>query len=153
MRILQFGFGGRRNRNALSRHVEDCVVYTGTHDNDPVAAWWHSAPAAIREEAGRQLQRAGIDEPDPAWALIELAFTSRGNVALVQMQDVLGLGRAARMNLPGTGEGNWSWCLERRQLTDELAARLRGVTVRTGRLPRGRVDRGPRRTPRASSRR
>jgi 4-alpha-glucanotransferase len=153
MRILQFGFGDSNNRNALSRHVEDCVVYTGTHDNDPIAAWWHSVPATIRDEASRQLREAGITEADPAWALIELTFTSRARVALVQMQDVLGLGREARMNLPGTVDGNWSWRLDRRSLTAELAARLRGVTARTGRLPRGPARRRPRRSPPASARR
>ena len=134
MRILQFGFGNPRSRDALANHPEHCVVYTGTHDNEPIAAWWRTAPPAVRADVTAQLAAAGIEPSDPAWALIELLFTSRARVAVVQMQDVLGLGIKARMNLPGTRGGNWKWRLEAGALTDELAAHLREVTEGTGRL-------------------
>jgi 4-alpha-glucanotransferase len=153
MRVLQFGFSNRDDRNAVSRHPEHCVVYTGTHDNDPLAAWWRSAPQPLRTAAATELARAGVDAADPVWALIELAFRSRANVAVVQAQDVLGLGSEARMNRPGTVEGNWSWQLEHGQLSDGLARRLRRVTEKTARLPRGRVGRGARRSRRPSARR
>ena len=135
MRILQFGFGNPRSRDALANHPEHCVVYTGTHDNEPIAAWWRSAPAAARIDATAQIAAAGIESSDPAWSLIELLFTSRARIAVVQMQDVLGLGIKARMNLPGKRGGNWKWRLEAGALTDELAARLRRATDGTGRLP------------------
>ncbi len=134
MRILQFGFGNPRSRDALANHPEHCVVYTGTHDNEPIAAWWRTASPAVRADVTAQLAAAGIESSDPAWALIELLFTSRARIAVVQMQDVLGLGIKARMNLPGTRGGNWKWRLEAGALTDELATHLREVTEGAGRL-------------------
>jgi 4-alpha-glucanotransferase len=155
MRVLQFGFTSRRSRNALARHPEHCVVYTGTHDNDPLAAWWESLPTEIRARVASELARAGVEASAPEWALLELAFTSRARVAIVQMQDVLGLGSGARMNRPGSMAGNWSWQLEPGQLTDELASRLRLVTRKSGRLPRRRAQagRGVRRSRSPSARR
>jgi len=134
MRVLQFGFtGGRANPNAPSNYPEHCVAYTGTHDHDPLAAWWQSAPEALRRRASAALKAAGIDEPEPAWSFIRLAFSTRADLAIVQMQDVLGLGREARLNTPGTTRGNWRWRLEPGQLTDRLAERLREATVSSGR--------------------
>lgn len=153
MRVLQFGFESRRSRNALSRHPEHCVAYTGTHDNDPLAAWWDSASAPVRARVAEQLAEAGIDASPPHWALVELAFTSRARIAVAQLQDVLGLGPDARMNRPGSVACNWSWRLEPGQLTDETASRLRLVTARTGRLPRARARRAARRSRRPSARR
>lgn len=155
MRVLQFGYEGRRSRNALPQHPEHCFVYTGTHDNEPLAAWWESAPAAVRARATSELERAGIEASPPEWGLIEFAFTSPARVAIVQMQDVLGLGSEARMNRPGSVAGNWSWRLEPGQLSDELATRLRLVTRKTGRLPhpRARAGRGVRRSRSPSARR
>ena len=152
MRVLQFGFESRRSRNALSRHPEHCVAYTGTHDNDPLAAWWDSASASVRATATKQLAEAGIEASEPHWALVELAFTSRARIAVAQLQDVLGLGPEARMNRPGSVAGNWSWRLEPGQLTDETASRLRLLTARTGRLARAPARRAARRSRRPSAR-
>ena len=89
------------------------------------------------------LARAGIEDPDPWWALVRLAFASPGVVAMVQMQDVLGLGGEARMNVPGlVAERNWSWRLEPGALTPALAARLRAATAEAGRLPRAPAPTG-----------
>ena len=88
----------------------------------------------MRRRAEHELATAGIDEADPAWALIRLALASHARLAIVQAQDVLGLGSEARMNRPGQVYGNWSWQLEPGQLTGELAARLREATRGGGRL-------------------
>jgi 4-alpha-glucanotransferase len=80
---------------------------------------------------------AGIDADAPEWVLIELAFASRSRLAVVQAQDVLGLGAESRMNLPATVGGNWEWRLEEGQLTRELARRLRDATARWGRSTAG----------------
>ena len=77
---------------------------------------------------------AGIDEAG-TWGLIRLGFSSRASLVIVQAQDVLGLGREARLNTPGTIEGNWQWRLRPGELTPELAARLRAATAEAGRLP------------------
>jgi 4-alpha-glucanotransferase len=111
------------------------VVYTGTHDNDTAAGWWAAQPEDVRERIDDARARAGIAATEPWWALVELAFSSRSRLAVVQAQDVLGLGSEARMNVPGTFGGNWRWRLEPGQLTPELAARLREAARRWRRVP------------------
>jgi 4-alpha-glucanotransferase len=130
MIILQFALSeGMKNPQRPGGEEENRVVYTGTHDNDTTVGWWEHAGDGERENVARALEAAGIEEPDPHWALIRLALASRARLALIPAQDVLGLGTEARMNTPGKADGNWSWRLERGQLTDALAARLRELTV------------------------
>jgi 4-alpha-glucanotransferase len=143
MLVLQFAFeGGRSNPYRLENHDEDAVVYTGTHDHAPALGWWRSLDGRARERARRVLAAAGIDADEPHWALVELALRSRARLAIVQAQDVLGLGGEARMNTPGSPEGNWRWRLKPGQLSDEIAARLRALTARNGR-GRGEGDTPP----------
>ena len=80
------------------------------------------------------MRAAGIREDDPVWGLIRLTFTSRARLAVLQLQDVLGLGSEARLNSPGTTSGNWRWRLAPGQLTPELAERLRAATSEAGRV-------------------
>ena len=91
----------------------DVVVYTGTHDNDTVRGWYDSLPDAVRAEVDAEIERHGVRERAPQWSLIRLAFASPARVAMVQMQDVLGLGSEARMNTPGRSAGAWKWRLDR----------------------------------------
>ena len=133
MRVLQFGFtGGPRNVHALANHPENCVLYTGTHDLDPIAGWWEAAPQAVRRRALREMRAAGIEE-EPAWGLVRLALSSRASLVIIQAQEVLELGSNSRFNTPGTTGGNWSWGLEAGELTPELADRLRLATAEAGR--------------------
>jgi 4-alpha-glucanotransferase len=136
MRIVGRGFVKRhRRRHAVAAHVEDAVVYTGTHDHPTLAGWLASASAEDLELARRDVSAAGIEDDDPEWALVRLALSSRARVAILPMQDVLGLGDEARMNHPGTvGNGNWRWRLEPGALTHGLAARLRDATAESRRL-------------------
>jgi 4-alpha-glucanotransferase len=138
MVITQFGFDpdDADGPHRLEHHVRRSVAYTGTHDAAPVAGWWTSASDAERAEAGRQFAAAGIDGSEPHWAMIELTMRSVAEVAVVQAQDVLGLGDEARMNTPGVEGGNWSWRLEPGQLTLEHARRLRAACEAAGRGPR-----------------
>jgi 4-alpha-glucanotransferase len=138
MRIVGRGFVRRhRHRHAVAAHPEDAVVYTGTHDHPTLAAWLASASAEDLSLAQADLAAAGIEDDDPEWALVRLALSSRGRIAILPMQDVLGLGNEARMNWPGTvGNGNWQWRLERGQASDEAAERLRAATAASGRLAR-----------------
>jgi 4-alpha-glucanotransferase len=127
MLVLQFAFeGGRDNPYLPENHEEDAVVYTGTHDNDTTRGWWESL-------SDEQRARTTLDWNDPVWSLIELALGSRARLALVPLQDVLDLGSEARMNQPGTSDGNWSWRYDPAELTDDRAARLHEATRRAGR--------------------
>jgi 4-alpha-glucanotransferase len=128
MRVLQFGYDGRpRNPHLPANHPENAVAYTGTHDNDTVVGWYESLSAGQRA-------RVPVDPAEPHWGLIGEAFRSRACVAIVPLQDVLGLGSEARMNTPGTRTGNWRWRYEARTLTPALAARLRVETERAERI-------------------
>ncbi|MFO7573393.1 MAG: 4-alpha-glucanotransferase [Gaiellaceae bacterium] len=137
MHVLQWAFGGGRLApHALANHREHAVAYLGSHDNDTAAGWFASAPRAVRRRVDAERERAGIDEGvEPSWALVELTLSSRSRLAILQAQDVLGLGSEARMNTPSTIGGNWEWALEPGQLTLEHAARLREATGRWRRLP------------------
>jgi 4-alpha-glucanotransferase len=129
MVVLLWAFDGSRGSvHATRNHRENQVVYTSTHDTDTAAGWFASLKKNERA-------RTGLDPAEPHWGMIELAMRSRASLAIVPAQDVIGLGNDARMNRPGEVGGNWSWRLERGQLTEELAARLRRETERGRRLP------------------
>lgn len=146
MHVLEFGFGSVRDSHHPRNHRELSVVYTGTHDHAPIAGWWKATRRGERALVARELQRAGIEETDPSWAMIELAFSSPARVAIVQLQDALGLCDEARMNTPGSLGGNWTWQLERGALTDDLADRLRAVAAGRGRCEPAPIRRRPRAT-------
>jgi 4-alpha-glucanotransferase len=134
MLILHFMFAeGMKNPQRPGGGDENRVVYTGTHDNDTTVGWWESASESEREHVRQALDAIGMDDSEPHWGLIELALRSAGYLSLIPAQDVLGLGSDARMNMPGQAQGNWSWRLERGQLTDALARRLRERTSAAGR--------------------
>jgi len=127
MAVLQFSLGGDPgNPHLPANHEEQSVVYTGTHDNDTTLGWWETLSPADRASSG-------LDPADPAWSLLRRAWSSRAALAVAPLQDVLRLGGGARMNLPGTEAGNWSWRYRRKELTAELAADLRALTERVGR--------------------
>ena len=122
MVVLQFALGRDPSNPHLSEnHQEQSVVYTGTHDNDTTLGWWETLSEEDRAWTG-------LDPADPAWSLIEVAWGSRAALAVAPLQDVLGLGAGARMNLPGTEQGNWHWRYAANELTGELARRLRALT-------------------------
>ena len=127
MVVLQFAVGaGARNPHRLENHERRSVVYTGTHDNDTAIGWWESL-------SPREQRETGLDPDEPAWSLIERAWSSRAALAIAPLQDVLALGNEARMNLPGTEGGNWHWRYSAGELTDAHAARLRELTARASR--------------------
>jgi 4-alpha-glucanotransferase len=136
MVVLQFGFDDARSPHHPANHEEHSVVYTGTHDHDTARGWWESASDELRARAGEAFAAAGVADDDPWWSLIRLAHRSPARLAMVQLQDVLGLGSEARMNVPGTAGGSWKWQMAPDALTDELAARLRATTEAAGRLSR-----------------
>ncbi|HTR96912.1 MAG TPA: 4-alpha-glucanotransferase [Candidatus Acidoferrales bacterium] len=134
MKVLQFAFdGGDDNPFLPHAHERNAVVYTGTHDNDTTAGWWATAPEATRTRLRRYV---GHEVHDPAATLLRLGSASVAADFVAPMQDALGLGTEARMNLPGRAADNWSWRLRAGTLDDALAARLRELAATYDRLPR-----------------
>ncbi|HZP27799.1 MAG TPA: 4-alpha-glucanotransferase [Acidimicrobiia bacterium] len=134
MVVLQFAFGdGLVNPQRLGGD-EQAVVYTGTHDNPTTVEWWRSATEHERRRVDRALAAAGIDEAEPNWKLTRLALASRARLAVVPLQDLLGLGREARLNRPGRRHGNWTWRVAPGALSASLAARVRAQTEAAGRI-------------------
>ncbi|TQV65053.1 MAG: 4-alpha-glucanotransferase [Halothiobacillaceae bacterium] len=110
MRILQFAFdGGADNPYLPHNHTQDSVVYTGTHDNDTTLGWWNGLELVDREHV---LSYMGEPVEPMPWALIRLALESVANLVIIPLQDIMELGAEARMNTPGTTEGNWAWRFE-----------------------------------------
>ncbi|KAL5703890.1 4-alpha-glucanotransferase [Ranunculus cassubicifolius] len=108
MAVLQFAFGGdATNPHLPHNHELDQVVYTGTHDNDTALGWWE----CLKEEEKSNVRRylSWTDGDDLSWRLIQVAESSMAQTAIVPMQDILGLGSSARMNIPATQFGNWNW--------------------------------------------
>jgi 4-alpha-glucanotransferase len=136
MRILQFGFDGTPDNPHLPHRFERrCIVYTGTHDNDTVASWWTGLDPVMRAEVAAYYQiPADSGAGRAAWAFIEAALGSRAALAVVPLQDLLVLDGRARMNDPSVFVGNWSWRMPPNGLSDELAASLRALAGRYGRL-------------------
>jgi len=134
MRVLQFAFGGdSRNPHLPHNYVRNTVVYTGTHDNDTVPGWFQREPgagstldaAAVERQRRHCLKYLNSDGKQIHWDFIRAAYGSVAQLAMVQLQDALGLGSDARMNLPASVEGNWGWRCHSALLTDELRHRLR----------------------------
>ncbi len=133
MKVLQFAFGGGPADPFLPHNfTRDCMVYTGTHDNDTIVGWYQvTSTEAERDYARKYL---GRDGSDVAWDLIRLAWATVANTAITTVQDLLSLGHGARMNTPSTvGAPNWCWRLLPGALSDEVAARLLELTAIYGR--------------------
>ena len=107
MSVLQFGFDGNSdNPHSLSNQMENSVVYTGTHDNDTTLGWFES----LDQHTSRMVKsRLSVCEGEMPWPVIVAALNSPAQWAIIPMQDLLGLGSEARMNVPGTMENNWLW--------------------------------------------
>jgi 4-alpha-glucanotransferase len=133
MKVLQFAFGAGPSDPFLPHNFSaECVVYTGTHDNDTVTGWYQVTSS--KEERGHACKYMDSDGSDIAWDIIRLAWASVANTAMTTAQDLLGLGHEARMNLPGTvGPPNWGWRLRKGALTNDIAHRLQQLTAIYGR--------------------
>jgi 4-alpha-glucanotransferase len=137
MLVIQFGLDpdAPSSPHRPENHVANRIVYTSTHDQDTIRGWLESLPPAQRAFADSEVARRGFADPRrPWWGLIRLAFSSPAHTAMVQAQDVLGLGSEARMNQPGNARGSWQWQMKRGVLTPALARQLREVTEEAGRV-------------------
>lgn len=135
MKILQFAFNSGPEEPFLPFNYErNCVVYTGTHDNDTTVGWFNQLQHYEREEVYRYL--GCLDPQGIHWSLIRMAWGSVANLAIVPFQDLLGLGSDARMNFPGKAEGNWGWRYRAEALNWEVRDRLKTMTYICGRSPK-----------------
>ena len=133
MAVLQFGFDGQSDNPDLNHnhHVND-VIYTGTHDNDTSLGWYLSESDAIRRNLHDYI---GSDTEPMPWCLIRLAMQSVSRLAIIPLQDVMGLDSRGRVNTPGTSEGNWRWQFEWDQIDSKSVARFRHLVKLFGRAP------------------
>jgi 4-alpha-glucanotransferase len=138
MRVLQFGFGNDPKATDYQPHnyIHDCVVYTGTHDNDTIVGWFTAEPGEgstrtaeeIQAEREFTLRYAHSDGREIHWDMIRLALASVAKTAIFPLQDVLGLDSNARMNLPGTIARNWRWRFQWEAITPAIEERLARMT-------------------------
>ncbi|MCG6920977.1 MAG: 4-alpha-glucanotransferase [Acidobacteria bacterium] len=144
MAVLQFAFGGDDPDSSFLPHnfSRGVVAYTATHDNDTVVGWWRGgvgdstrSPEDAELEHARALAYVGGDGGEIHWDFLRTLYVSVADTVIVPLQDVLGLGSAARMNLPGRPDGNWRWRFAATDLTPGVRRRLRALTAVSGRLP------------------
>ena len=142
MRILQFAFGGdTKNLDLPHNYIRNSVVYTGTHDNDTTVGWFTSVAGAGSTRDREQIERErnfclsylNSDATEIHWDFIRVLVASVADTAIIPLQDLLGLGREARMNLPNSTTGNWAWRYKAGALTKETGERLKCLTQIYGR--------------------
>ncbi len=139
MSLLQFAFGTDPQGSSFRPHnyPRELVAYTGGHDNDTTVGWWSSSGAGDSTRTPEDVQKErefarsylGLENEAINWALIRAVLASVADMAIIPLQDVLGLGSEARMNLPGSVSGNWKWRYQPSALTNEITQRLKMLTM------------------------
>ena len=131
MLVMQFAFDGSADNPYLpDNQIEEAVIYTGTHDNDTLVGWYAGLSEETRHYVHDVLQCTAADMPA---ALIDAVWHSPARVAILPLQDLLGLGAEARMNMPGTTQGNWTWRFDWSQLPADFATGWRAHAAASGR--------------------
>lgn len=133
MKVLQFAFDSGDGTNPYMPHNYDknCVVYTGTHDNETTLGWFQHTSDWVRTNTSHYLNIT--DAEGPSWGVIRAAHSSVADLSIIQMQDFLGFGNDCRMNTPSTIGSNWEWRLRKETLTDDLNNRIKELNYRFGR--------------------
>ena len=132
MKVLQFAFDPKGDSEYLPHNYEkNVVVYTGTHDNDTIKGWFNSLS---EEEQEFCKSYTGMEDENDNWSFIKLAISSVASIAILQIQDLLNLGKEARINIPSTLGTNWRWRMSKSDLTDEIAEKLRELNKLYGRI-------------------
>lgn len=134
MKLIQFAFDSREESNYLPyTYTPNTVVYTGTHDNDNIQGWYDSISKKDKEFALEYMHNYNTGREEIHWDFIELALASVSELAIIPIQDYLGLGSKCRMNIPSTLGGNWTFRLLREEITDGLLDKIAELTDRYGR--------------------
>jgi 4-alpha-glucanotransferase len=128
-RVLQFAFDGSSDNPYLPHnYVTDTVVYTGTHDNPTTRGWFEDLPEDQRQNVRSYLRRP-VESNEAALALLEMAWSSIASLAMAPLQDLLNLGKEARMNVPGRADGNWRWRASKEMMSDPAFEHLKTLTA------------------------
>ena len=126
MKILQFAFGTNGEKKFLPHNfVRNCVVYTGSHDNDTTLGWWNSIQNDETDTKNFFMDYTGSTGNDICKDMIRLAYSSIADLVIIPLQDFLRLGSEARMNFPGKPNGNWAWRFKWSQINDELCEEIK----------------------------
>lgn len=129
MKVLQFAFDSREDGDYLPHnYTNNCVVYTGTHDNDTIIGWYDNLAEEDKRTSHIYLNNWETPEDEIRWDFICMAMRSVADTCIIPMQDYLGFGSEARINTPSTLGGNWTWRMEEEDFTEELAARIKELT-------------------------
>lgn len=134
MKVLQFAFDSREESDYLPHNYKNnSVVYTGTHDNDTVLGWYRQLERHDKAFAKKYLRLKNVRESEIPWEFIRAALSSVADLAIIPMQDYLGLGSEARINTPSTLGDNWKWRMSAGSFTEELASRMKEMSRLYGR--------------------
>lgn len=134
MKVLQFAFDSRESSNYLPHtYPNNCVVYTGTHDNDTTKGWVRDVGKSVRDFAREYMCMEKLSEDTFAGKFIAMAMASVADLCIIPMQDYLGLGREARINTPSTLGENWAWRMQKGQFDKKMIKEIRRVTKLYGR--------------------
>ena len=136
MKVLQYGFTSWDSCYVNHRHINNCVVYTGTHDNTPTRAWAEEINEGERDFCRRYINSMNTDFGALTWDIIREAYRSVADLCIIPLQDYLCFGKEARINTPGTSLGNWEWRLKPNYLSEELKYSIRGLTELYSRVPK-----------------
>ena len=143
MKVLQFAFDSREESDYLPHNYhKNCVVYTGTHDNDTTLGWYNSINSRDREFCREYLHFQQGNKEGINWELIRAAVASVADLAIIPMQDYLGLGTQERINTPSTLGDNWTWRMEKGAFTKELAEKIRKMNEIYKRIPKSHSTKG-----------
>ena len=136
MKVLQYGFTSWDSYYVNHRHINNCVVYTGTHDNTPTRAWVEEINEGERDFCRRYINSMNSNYGQLTWDIIREAFRSVADLIIIPLQDYLCFGREARINTPGTSEGNWEWRMRPNFLSQDLQNSIKGLTELYSRVPK-----------------
>ena len=137
MKILQFAFDNQEENEYIPPYeTENCIVYTGTHDNNTTLGWYQED---VKEDDKQRMldylaENLTNRHDDIVWDLMELGWQSKAVIAIAPLQDFLSLGSEARFNTPGTSSGNWQWRYSKDMIDEELITKMKDITKRNNRL-------------------
>ena len=135
MKVLEFAFDSREESDYLPHnYTTNCVVYTGTHDNNTIRGWYEEMDEADRQLSIDYMNNAHTPEDEIHWDFVRLALASVAKLAVIPVQDYLGLGGEARINTPSTLGENWRWRMLSGEMTDEIAVKCRKMAKLYGRV-------------------